>query len=62
MQAKLVLRGNESPLLTREGADALARELREARVLVIEAAGHHIHLDQPDAFLAAVVPFLASVA
>ena len=58
----LVLRGSESSLLTREGADALARELRDARVLVIEAAGHHIHLDQPDAFLAAVVPFLASVA
>lgn len=58
----LVLRGSESQLLTPEGADALAREFRDARLLAIEGAGHHIHLDQPDEFLAAVVPFLASAA
>jgi len=58
----LVLRGRESPLLTREGADDLARELPDARVMAIEDAGHHVHIDQPGAFLAAVLPFLADAA
>lgn len=58
----LLLRGSESEMLTAEGANRLVGELRDGRQLLIQRAGHHIHLDQPDAFLAAVVPFLASVA
>ncbi len=58
----LVLRGSESPMLTAEGANTLVAELRDARLVLIEGAGHHIHLDQPEAFLEAVGPFLAGLA
>lgn len=57
----LVLRGSESPMLTQEGARSLVGELPDARLVVIEGAGHHVHLDRPDAFLDAVVPFLSGV-
>ncbi|MFI5215922.1 MAG: alpha/beta fold hydrolase [Candidatus Limnocylindria bacterium] len=54
----LILRGAESPLLSAEGAAAFAAEIPGARTSLIEAAGHNLHLDQPEAFLAAVQPFL----
>ncbi|MEE2674219.1 MAG: alpha/beta hydrolase [Myxococcota bacterium] len=57
----LVFRGSESPMLTAEGARSLAAELRDARLVVVEGAGHHVHLDRPDAFLEAAVPFLGGV-
>lgn len=50
----LVLRGGESGLLTDAGARALAGELPDARVEVIAGAGHNVHLEQPDAVLAAI--------
>jgi pimeloyl-ACP methyl ester carboxylesterase len=52
------VRGAESPLLSAEGAAAFAAEIPGARIAVIEAAGHNLHLEQPGAFLAAVQPFL----
>lgn len=55
----LVLRGAESALLTAAGAAELASELPRARVVEIAEAGHNLHLEQPEAFLAAVLPFLA---
>ena len=54
----LIVRGAESPLLSAEGAAAFAAEIPAARIAVVEAAGHNLHLEQPEAFLAAVQPFL----
>ncbi len=54
----LVVRGGDSPMLTEEGADALVADLSDAHTVVIPGAGHHVHLDQPEAFLEAVDPFL----
>jgi pimeloyl-ACP methyl ester carboxylesterase len=55
----LIVRGAESPLLSEEGAAAFAAEIPAAQVALIEAAGHNLHLEQPEAFLAAVQPFLS---
>jgi len=57
----LIVRGGQSPLLSAEGAAELARELPQARVVEVAEAGHNVHLEQPEAFLAAVLPFLAEV-
>ena len=54
----LVVRGTLSTLLTAEGASALVSELPRARLLEVADAGHNVHVEQPDAFLAAVLPFL----
>ena len=54
----LIVRGAQSALLPPEGAAAFAAEIRGARVAVIEGAGHNVHVEQPEAFLAAVFPFL----
>ncbi len=54
----LIVRGAQSPLLSAEGAAAFAAEIASARVTVVEAAGHNLHVEQPEAFLAAVLPFL----
>ena len=48
----------QSPLLSAEGAAAFAAEIPAARIAVIEAAGHNLHIEQPEAFLAAILPFL----
>ena len=58
----LIVRGAESPLLSAAGADAFASEIASARVAVVEAAGHNVHVEQPQAFLAAVLPFLNELA
>ncbi len=55
----LILRGEHSPLLTREGADAMAQEIPDARVLEIAGAGHNVHLECPDATARAVIAHLA---
>ena len=57
----LLIRGAQSPLLSREGALAIAAEIRRARLVEIEDAGHNVHLEQPARFLAAVQAFLAEV-
>jgi pimeloyl-ACP methyl ester carboxylesterase len=57
----LILRGAESPILSREGAQSLARELPEARLVEIAGAEHNVHLEQPEKFLSAVEGFLAEV-
>jgi pimeloyl-ACP methyl ester carboxylesterase len=54
----LIVRGAQSPLLSAEGAAAFAAEIPGARVALVEAAGHNVHIEQPEAFLAAVLPFL----
>jgi pimeloyl-ACP methyl ester carboxylesterase len=54
----LIVRGAQSPLLSAEGAAAFAAEIPTARIALIEGAGHNVHIEQPEAFLAAVIPFL----
>ena len=54
----LLVRGAESPFLSREAAESLAAELPRARLMELEDAGHHVHVDQPAAVLAAVQAFL----
>jgi pimeloyl-ACP methyl ester carboxylesterase len=54
----LVLRGEASPLLTREGAQALAGEIPDARVQEIAGGGHNVHLECPDATAQALLDHL----
>lgn len=58
----LLVRGSDSPMLTEEGAASFCRDLPDARAVVVANAGHHVHLDQPRAFLEAVLPFLTRFA
>jgi len=57
----LVIRGAESPLLSREGAEALAAELPDARWAEVPEAGHHVHIDRPDAVREHVEAFLRAL-
>jgi pimeloyl-ACP methyl ester carboxylesterase len=54
----LVLRGEESPILDREVAERMAKELPKGRFVEIPRAVHTLHEDNPDAVLAALKPFL----
>jgi len=58
----LVMRGSESDLLSHKGARAVADRLPDARWVEIAAAGHHIQLDRPDAFISELQIFMAEVA
>jgi pimeloyl-ACP methyl ester carboxylesterase len=54
----LILRGGQSSLLTAAGAAELAGEIPDARLVVVPGAGHHLQLEQPEACLDAIEPFL----
>jgi pimeloyl-ACP methyl ester carboxylesterase len=54
----LIVRGADSTLLSDEGAAAFAAEIPRAQVAVVEAAGHNVHIEQPEAFLVSVLGFL----
>jgi esterase len=54
----LVLRGEESPILDRDVAERMARELPDGRFVEIPRALHTLHEDNPDAVLAALRAFL----
>jgi pimeloyl-ACP methyl ester carboxylesterase len=54
----LVLRGEESPILDREVAERMAKELPQGRFVEIPRAVHTLHEDNPDAVLAALKSFL----
>lgn len=54
----LLLRGENSDILDTETAYAMARRLVDCRLVTIPAAGHHIFLDNRDAFVEAVKGFL----
>jgi pimeloyl-ACP methyl ester carboxylesterase len=54
----LVLRGEESPILDREVAERMARELPQGRFVEIPRAVHTLHEDNPDAVLGVLQPFL----
>jgi pimeloyl-ACP methyl ester carboxylesterase len=55
----LVLRGESSPVLDREVAERMAKELPNGRFVEIPRAVHTLHEDNPDAVLAALTDFLA---
>jgi pimeloyl-ACP methyl ester carboxylesterase len=55
----LVVRGAESPLFKREYADRMTAVNPMISLVTIPGAGHLVHCEQPQAFLAAVLPFLA---
>jgi pimeloyl-ACP methyl ester carboxylesterase len=55
----LIVRGSQSTILSEEGASQLAAEIPDARCAVIEHAGHHVHIDRPEATLAALGAFLS---
>jgi pimeloyl-ACP methyl ester carboxylesterase len=54
----LVLRGAESPILDRDVAERMARELPRGRFVEIPRAVHTLHEDNPEAVLAALGEFL----
>ena len=55
----LIVRGSQSTILSEEGARGLAAEISNARCAVIQEAGHHVHIDRPEATLAAIREFLS---
>jgi len=59
--ATLLVRGSESALLTAAGARDLIDQLPGAHLEVIEGAGHHVHLDRPEAFISALRAFLSEL-
>ena len=54
----LLLRGESSDILDAETAREMARRIADCRLVTIPAAGHHIFLDNRDAFVEAVKDFL----
>jgi esterase len=54
----LVLRGAESPVLDRDVAERMAKELPRGRFVEIPRAVHTLHEDNPEAVLAALEDFL----
>jgi pimeloyl-ACP methyl ester carboxylesterase len=54
----LVLRGAESPILDRDVAERMARELPHGRFVEIPRAVHTLHEDNPEAVLTALRDFL----
>ncbi len=54
----LVVRGGESGILSREGAEKLVEEIPGARLCEIAGAGHHVLLDTPEALAAAIDDFV----
>jgi pimeloyl-ACP methyl ester carboxylesterase len=55
----LLLRGEDSALLTREGAREIVSAIPGARLVEIPSAGHHIHIDRPNPVLMEMLEFLS---
>ncbi len=58
----LVVRGRESTLLSDDEALAWTEEIPGAELVVVDGAGHHVHLDQAVAVQEAIEAFLAKLA
>lgn len=56
----LFISGQHSDYIAKEHHDAIFTLFPQAEFAVIPAAGHRVHAEQPDAFLAAVTGFLQS--
>jgi pimeloyl-ACP methyl ester carboxylesterase len=57
----LVVAAEHDPAMGRRESDLIARGVLDARLITIEGADHVVNLRQPEAFEAAVLPFLAEV-
>ena len=57
----LVIRGEESSILSAEGAEELCAELPNAHLETVRGAGHHVLLDKPEALSALVKNWLNSL-
>ncbi len=57
----LILRGSESQILTRVGAEELCGELPRAELKEMSGAGHHLQIEQPDAAIRAIAEFIDRV-
>ena len=55
----LLLRGQESVLLTHQGALEIVSAIPDARLVEIPGAGHHLHIDRPALVLPAMLEFLS---
>ena len=55
----LVMRGEQSGVLSAEAAVELAESFTDGECAEIQGAGHHLQLDQPEAFIASLRHFLA---
>ncbi|MBI4203367.1 MAG: alpha/beta hydrolase [Chloroflexi bacterium] len=55
----LLLRGQDSTLLSQEAAQRIVEEVPQGRLEEVPGAGHSIHTDQPALFRDAVLAFLA---
>lgn len=60
-QPALVLQGLDDQLTPPGGSVKIARSLPHARLLFVAEAGHNLPLEQPGAFVAAVLAFLGGV-
>jgi pimeloyl-ACP methyl ester carboxylesterase len=54
--ALVVVGADDTPFLA--ATDHMAAKIPAARKIVIPAAGHAVNIDQPQAFIDAVLPFL----
>jgi len=57
----LLIRGGESPLLSRDAATEFISRLASGHLIEIPDAGHHVLIDQPERLLAALENFLEDV-
>ena len=57
----LIVRGEVSPVLTRELADRVVTKIRDARFVEIPGTYHHLVLDAPAAFARALADFLSTL-
>jgi pimeloyl-ACP methyl ester carboxylesterase len=55
----IVVGADDTPFLA--ASDYMAAKIPDAKKVVIPAAGHAVNIDQPQAFIAAVLPFLDSL-
>jgi len=58
----LVVRGEESEILSQEGARDLCAELPNGRLAVVAGAGHHVQIDRPEDVIALLRQFLTDLA
>jgi proline-specific peptidase len=54
----LVIAGDDDMIAAHVSADAMMRELRDARLVTIPGSGHFAYIEQPAAFRAALTDFL----
>jgi pimeloyl-ACP methyl ester carboxylesterase len=52
----VVVGADDTPFLA--ASDYMAAKIPGAKKVIIPAAGHAVNIDQPEAFIAAVLPFL----